>query len=53
VLDDSRIRRARALIDDARTVLAELGDELTDNNLEAARLSLNVSLKHLSILEAG
>jgi hypothetical protein len=52
VLDDSRIRRARALIDDAQAILAELADELTDNNLEAARFSLNLSLRHLSILEA-
>jgi hypothetical protein len=52
-MDDTRIRRANALIDDARTILAELSDELVDNNLEAARFSLNVSLRHLNILEAS
>jgi hypothetical protein len=51
-MNDTRIRQARALIDDARTILAELADEVTDNNLEAARFSLNVSLRHLSILES-
>jgi hypothetical protein len=51
-VNDTRIRRARALIDDAHVILAEMGAELSDNNLEAARFSLNVSLKHLNILEA-
>jgi len=51
-MDDSRIRRAKAEIDDARTTLAELADELTDNNLEAARFALNVSIQHLNIMEA-
>jgi len=52
MMDDSRIRRAKADIDDARTILCELADELTDNNLEAARFALNVSIQHLNILEA-
>lgn len=54
VVNDSRIGHARALIDDARTILTELGDEIVGNNqLEAARFSLNVSIKHLNILEAS
>ena len=52
-MKDSRIGYARALIDDARTVLAELSDEMShNNNLEAARFSLNVSIKQLNVLEA-
>jgi len=51
-MDDSRIRRAKADIDDARTILCELADELDDDNLEAARFALNVSIQHLNILEA-
>lgn len=51
---DSRIGHARALIDDARTILTELADELHGNNaLEAARFSLNLSIKQLNILEAS
>ena len=52
-MNDTRIRQARALIADARTILAELSDEISNNNLEASRFSLNVSIKHLNILEAS
>jgi hypothetical protein len=52
-MDDSRIRHAKALVDDARTILSEIADEITDNTLEAARFSLNVSIQHLNILEAS
>jgi hypothetical protein len=52
-MDDSRIRHAKALVDDARTILSEIADEITDNSLEAARFSLNVSIKQLNILEAS
>lgn len=58
MLDDSRIRRAQAFIDDARTSLVEaldildmLGDEFTNNHLDAARVSANVAISHLNILE--
>lgn len=53
-MDDSRIRYARELVGDAHTILTELAEEIhADNNLEAARFSLNVSIKHLNILEAS
>jgi hypothetical protein len=51
--DDTRIRQAKAAIDDARTILAEIADEIDSDPLEAARVSLNVSLCHLNILEAS
>lgn len=54
MLNDSRVRQARALIDDARVILSELGDEIIGNNhLDAALFSLNVSIRHLNILEAS
>lgn len=53
-MKDSRIGHARALIDDARVILSELGDEIVGNNhLDAALFSLNVSIRHLNILEAS
>jgi hypothetical protein len=53
-MDDTRIRQAKALVDDARTLLTELADEVVgNNNLEAARFSCNVAVQHLNILEAS
>lgn len=53
-MKDSRIGHARALIDDAREILAELGDEIVgNNNLDAARFSANVTIAQLNILEAS
>lgn len=51
-MNDSRLLRARTLIRDADTILAELCDELADNHLEAAHISLTLTLRHLNILEA-
>jgi hypothetical protein len=53
LVKDSRIGHARALIDDARTILFEMSKEIIDENLQAARLSLNVAIKNLNILEAS
>lgn len=50
--DDSRITRARSLISAAELLLAAVGDEIVSDPLEAARVSLNVSLCHLKVLEA-
>lgn len=52
-MDDTRTRQARALIDDARTLLNEILDEICADNLEAAKQSLNVALKHIHIWEAS
>jgi hypothetical protein len=52
VLNDSRIRQAKAAVDDARTLAADLADELPNNNhLTAARFSLNCALQHLKRFE--
>ena len=48
---DSRIPQVAALIDDARTVLADMSDEgVVSDQLLAARCSLNVALKYVQML---
>lgn len=50
-MTDSRLKQAEILIDDARTLLADMAEEgFGGDQLEAARCSLNVSLRHLQIL---
>lgn len=58
-MDDTRIRQARAWIDDARTSLQEaleiltaFSDEVTNNHVDAAKISANVAIAHLNLLEA-
>lgn len=53
-MNDTRIQQTNALIDDARTILAELSEELPQgrdlNQVDAARCALNVALRHLATL---
>ncbi len=51
-MTDSRTRQVAALIDDARTLLADMADEgVQSDQLLAARCSLNVSLRYVALLE--
>lgn len=50
-MSDTRTRQMAALIDDARTLAADMSDELTSNHLAALRCSLNVSLRYVHMLE--
>jgi len=52
-MNDSRLRQAASLIDDARCLLADVADGIRSDPLEAAHLSLNLALRHLEILEAS
>lgn len=59
-MSDSRPRQwlstlgaARAILDDIRCDMADMGDQgLKSNLLEAARCSANVTLKYVEMLEA-
>lgn len=52
-MTDSRTRQMAALIDDARTIAADMGEEgLATNRLAALAWSLRVSLRHIELLEA-
>lgn len=48
---DSRIIQARAAIDDARTSLADLAEQVSNDHLHAARCSLNLTLRYLDMVE--
>lgn len=55
-MSDSRLSQVTALIDDARTLLADMAEEglpadVENNQLASARFSLNVSLQHIHILQ--
>jgi hypothetical protein len=53
-VDDTRIIQTRSLIQDAQQVLSGLAEEIVGNdNLEAARFSLLITLRHLKILEGS
>lgn len=52
-MPDTRTRQVAACLDEARTLLADLAEDgLKSNNLDAARCSINVTLKYVDILEA-
>lgn len=50
-MSDSRIIQARAAIDDARVTLADLSEQIHNDQLYAARCSLNLTLRYLDMVE--